>query len=331
MTRKEFENVFESLSLTPDFMINMERKLSAAPSTETDATESENTASGVDRIETVRRSRIFSRIGAAAAGIAIMAGGVGIAARMSEAPDKEPSSHGFAVTEKENHSSEYIINGIDVLTHPNPLTLINEAEMSEEQLEKIVRCAISKAEYYSYYYFVPDIYIPNEYYRMNTDDAIENGFAIFPSIDNPSDFLYFLIPDKTKDDLINDMNQFFTEDYQSNFDKLIKEHNGKLYACTSKAIYSTHKASDIELLNRTESTLSFEVRYDLTDIAEELNSNMYETPDMVKDLPKGDYTMTMVYTLKKTENGWRFSEYDPYKLVVEKFQEKLYEQLNGTQ
>lgn len=34
---------------------------------------------------------------------------------------------------------------------------------------------------------------------------------------------------------------------------------------------------------------------------------------------------------KKTENGWRFSKYDSYKLVVEKFQEKLYEQLNVTQ
>lgn len=331
MTRKEFENVFESLSLTPDFMINMEKKLSAAPFSEADVSESENTASGVDRIDTVRRSRIFSRIGAAAAGIAIVAGGVGIAARMSATPDGQPSSHGFAVTEKENQSSDYIINGIDVSTHPNPLTLINEAEMSDEQLETIVRCALGKADYYSYYYYVPDIYIPTEYYRLNTNDAIESGMAILLNTDVSSDSLYFLIPDKNKDDLRNEMNRFFAEDYESNFDKLLKEHNGKLYASSSKAIYSSHKASDVELLNRNESTLSFEVRYDLTDIAEELNSNMYETPDMVKDLPKGDYTMTMVYTLKKTENGWRFSEYNSYMQVVEKFEDNLYEQLTELQ
>lgn len=327
MTRKEFDNVFESLSLTPDFMINMEKKLSSAPSSETAVIESDNTASGVERIETVRRGRILSRIGAAAAGIAIVAGGIGIAARMSEAPDKEPSSHGFAVSEKENQSTEYIINGTDVFTHPNPLTLINEAEMSDKQLETIVRCALGKADYYSYYYYVPDTHIPFEYYKMNTDDLIENGFAIFPSTDTPSDFIYFLIPDKTKDDLRNEMNQFFTEDFESNFDKLLVESDGKLYASTSKAIYSSHNASDVELLNRTESTLSFKVLYDLTGIAEEFNANMYETPEMVRDLPKDDYTLTMVYTLKKTADGWRFSEYNSYMQVVEKFQDILYEKL----
>lgn len=57
-----------------------------------------------------------------------------------------------------------------------------------------------------------------------------------------------------------------------------------------------------------------------------LTENQQKIPCLLKLIRNSDI---MIH--KKTENGWRFSEYDPYKLVVEKFQEKLYEQLNGTQ
>lgn len=57
-----------------------------------------------------------------------------------------------------------------------------------------------------------------------------------------------------------------------------------------------------------------------------LHEKKCETPDMVGDLPYDDFIYTQKVTLKKTENGWRFSEYTPYKLVVGKFQETLYEQ-----
>lgn len=157
MTRKEFENVFGSLTLNPEFMINMEKKLSAVPSSEITVTESENTASGVDRVDTVRRSRILNRIGAAAAGIAIVAGGVGIASRMTAAPDEQPSSHGFAVTESNTKPSYYVdsIYDINVAKHPNPLSLINENTMTATELNFVVSHALYKADYYSYYNIVP--------------------------------------------------------------------------------------------------------------------------------------------------------------------------------
>lgn len=330
MTRKEFENVFESLSLTPDFMINMEKKLSAVHSSEITVTESENTASGVDRINTVRRSRIFSRIAAAAAGIAVMAGGVGIAARLSEAPDGQLSSHGFAVTESNTKSSYSVdsIYDINVAKHPNPLSLINENTMTATELNFVVTHALYKADYYSYYNIVPPKYIPEEYFTLDLVDAIERELAIYTPTDAPSAPLYFLIPDQTKDDLKNDMMQFFTEDYESNFDELLKEHNGKIYGISSSApVHTIYDIKDVNMTERTESSLSFMVKYDLSDIAESFNSDICETPDMAGDLPNDDFVYTQKVTLKKTENGWRFSEYDSYKLVVEKFQETLYEQL----
>ena len=57
-----------------------------------------------------------------------------------------------------------------------------------------------------------------------------------------------------------------------------------------------------------------------------LKENQQKIPCLLKLIRNSDI---MIH--KKTENGWRFSKYDSYKLVVEKFQEKLYEQLNGTQ
>lgn len=163
-------------------------------------------------------------------------------------------------------------------------------------------------------------------------DAIERELAIHPTTDGPSDPLYFLIPDKTKDDLRNDMRQFFTEDYESNFDELLKEHNGKIYGISSsEPVHTIYDIKDVNMTERTESSLSFIVKYDLSDIAESFNSDICETPDMVGDLPNDDFIYTQKVTLKKTENGWRFSEYNSYMQVVEKFEDNLYEQLTELQ
>ncbi len=332
MRLNEFKSVFEDIDYTPEFKQMMEKKLSALPAAMFED-KNENTVSGVERID---RSRIFYKVGVVAASAAIVAGGVGIAARMNKLPVQENPIIPAATdtTDTTGTTDTTVPTGMtdtpDTITPVvYPLEYIDEENMTDEELAELMLMIIEDIDYYTYYFATPYQYSSESYYQAYESDpeaadktyeeyAIEKGWLIKIG----EDYAY-IADNKSKQTLYDEIYMRFTDDYETGFDALVHERDGKAYCIQSHVdlqVFNTGCVSDITIKSRNSEEIVLEVYFDYTkDIFEGILPNMIDVSEL--DLAE-DYTYKypQQVTLKNTDKGWRVSEYKSYsELSIEAF------------
>jgi len=325
MRRSEFKSVFEDIDYTPEFKQMMEKKLSALPAAMFED-KNENTVSGVERID---RSRIFYKVGVVAASAAIVAGGVGIAARMNKLPVQEnpiiPAATGTTdITDTAVPTA--IPTGMndtpDTITPVvYPLEYIDEENMTDEELAETLKEVISDADKYTYHTVTPYQYSGEVYYQQYEADpeaigkafieyAVEKGWLI------AADKNWWLNPDnKSKQTLYDDIYMRFTVDYKTNFDNLVIEKNGKAYyeevayGDATAFIVDYNNIGDVKIKSRNNERIIADVYFDYSSYV--IRSCWGQLSELGID-ENYKYMYPQEVELIKTEHGWRINKYIPY-------------------
>lgn len=189
---------------------------------------------------------------------------------------------------------------------------IIDSSSSDDVVIAYVRNALTEAERYTYALSSP--YIGDTHFYDTSDEAyaIEQGWAIY--VDDRFGTYWLLTNGKTKQDLYDEIYRYFTEDYETNFDELVIERDGKTYVQIQPIdfeLFYDYMAmrDEITIKSRSDTEIVLEIQVDCTEAVDEfyaLNIGMSVLPEGYR------YTYPQKVVLVNTEDGWRISDYIPY-------------------
>jgi hypothetical protein len=332
MTHKDFNNVFENLDYTPEFKQKMEEKLSAKAGFIHSTNENADFVSGVERVE---GNRIIYKIVTVAASIAVIAGGVGLAARIGKTPIVDSpmppaATNATNITDATTTTTtdtttqtttKPVAEDEDVLPEAAPIELIDEENMTDEELTETLKKVICDADKYTYHSVTPYQYSGEVYYQQYEADpeaigkafieyAVEKGWCF------PADRNWWLNPDnKTKQTLYDEIYMRFTEDYKTNFENLIIEKNGKAYyeevayGDATAFIVDYNNIDDVKIKSRNNERIIADVYFDYSSYVISICWGQLSELGIDENYK---YMYPQEVELIKTVHGWRINKYIPY-------------------
>lgn len=182
----------------------------------------------------------------------------------------------------------------------------------DEETAAQLRKFLTEAERYTYALSSPYIGDTHFYEVVGSVDPLELGWAIEDT--NGPGFYWLLTNGKTKQDLYDEIYRYFTDDYETNFDELVIERDGKTYVKTQpidfELFYDYTASNDpIEIAERNNQEIVAYITVDCTEAIDYFYANNIG----MSALPEGyRYTYPQEVVFVNTDDGWRISEYTPY-------------------
>lgn len=203
----------------------------------------------------------------------------------------------------------------------SPIELIDEENMTDEELAETLKEVICNADKYTYHSVTPYQYSGEVYYRQYEADpeaigkayieyAVEKGWCF------PADRNWWIIPDnKTKQTLYDEIYMRFTEDYKTNFENLVIEKNGKAYyeevayGDATAFIVDYNNIGDVKIKSRNNERIVADVYFDYSSYV--IRSCWEQLSELGID-ENYKYMYPQEVELIKTVHGWRINKYIPY-------------------
>lgn len=206
---------------------------------------------------------------------------------------------------------------VEEFLYPTDIPLYGDIEHefsndSAEELKTKLRTMLTEAERYTYAISSPYIGDTHFYEVVGSVDPLELGWAIY--VDDGFGTYWLLTNGKTKQDLYDEIYRYFTDDYETNFDELVIERDGKTYVQIQpidfEPFYDYTASNDpIEIAERNNQEIVAYINVDCTEAVDEfyaLNIGMSVLPEGYR------YTYPQEVVLVNTDDGWKISEYTPY-------------------
>lgn len=206
---------------------------------------------------------------------------------------------------------------VDEFFYPTDIPLYGDIEHefsndSAEELKTKLRTMLTEAELYSYSICSPYFEDTHADEVVGSVDPLELGWAIMDP--DSFDFYWLITNGKTKQEMLDEIYSYFTEDYETNFDELVIERDGNVYAKIQPLDFDpfhdyTASNDAMEITTRNNKETVVQVYVDCTEAIDYFYANNIGMSVLPEDYK---YTYIQKVVLVNTEDGWRISEYTPY-------------------